>query len=154
MDFENYYLSQAFNKRGIPGFEGPRFQRGSGLGSVFRRFFKWIIPIIKTHAQPIIKSGLDTLQTEATEGLSKFTEDISEKNLPIKESAKSRFDESMSNIKKKYQAGGKTVRKGKIFKKKHKKLIKKIKKKLNLKRKNSFGNLRNKKTKRLRTIFD
>ena len=77
-----------------------------------------------------------------------------EKNLPINESAKSRFDESMSNIKKNIKLAEKRSEKERYSKKKHKKLIKKIKKKINLKRKNSFGNLRNKKTKRLRTIFD
>jgi hypothetical protein len=62
MNFENYYSSQA--KEAIPVFRGAPYQRGSGFGSVFKRIFRWIIPIIKEHALPVVKSaGKEALKT-------------------------------------------------------------------------------------------
>jgi hypothetical protein len=62
MDFENYYSSQA--KEAIPVFRGAPYQRGSGFGSVFKKIFRWIIPIIKEHALPVVKSaGKEALKT-------------------------------------------------------------------------------------------
>ena len=33
--------------RGISGFRGPAYQKGHGLGAMFKRLFKWAIPIIQ-----------------------------------------------------------------------------------------------------------
>lgn len=45
MNFENYSSSQA--RENIPVFNGSRYQRGYGFGSVFKNIFRWIIPIVK-----------------------------------------------------------------------------------------------------------
>ena len=54
MDFNNYYTQQA--RQTTPVFKGSPFQRGFGIGNVFKRFFRWVIPIIKSNAMPIVKN--------------------------------------------------------------------------------------------------
>ena len=62
MDFNNYYSQQA--KQTIPVFRAAPYQRGSGIGNVFKRIFRWIVPIIKEHALPIVKSvGKEALKS-------------------------------------------------------------------------------------------
>lgn len=62
MDFERYYSNQA--RENIPVFRGSPYQRGAGFGSVFKRIFRWIVPIIKEHALPVVKSvGKEALKT-------------------------------------------------------------------------------------------
>jgi hypothetical protein len=39
-------------------FRGSPYQRGYGLGGVFKRFFNWIVPLVQKHATPAIESGL------------------------------------------------------------------------------------------------
>ena len=41
MDFNKYYEDQS--KGILPGFSGQYFQRGYGLGSMFRKFVRWVI---------------------------------------------------------------------------------------------------------------
>ena len=38
MNYEDYYLNQSGS--GIPVFMGARYQKGSGLGNIFRSFFR------------------------------------------------------------------------------------------------------------------
>ena len=47
MDFKNYYNEQA---NGLNVFKGAYYQKGYGFGDVFRRFFRWIVPIVKKNA--------------------------------------------------------------------------------------------------------
>ena len=43
-----YYTNQPI----YPVFRAMKFQRGYGLGGVFRKLFKWIVPIFKEKAFP------------------------------------------------------------------------------------------------------
>ena len=99
----------------MPGFNGQIFQRGYGLGSMFKKFFRWVIPIIKDNAIPIINyNKINSIQSDVSDGISKFHNDLYDENKTIKESANQRFNETLNNIKKKLQLGGK--RKSKINK--------------------------------------
>jgi len=55
MDYNTYYLNQAGG-----GYDdyymGVPVQRGSGIGAVFKRFFKWITPIVKNNVGPVAKN--------------------------------------------------------------------------------------------------
>ena len=53
MDYEKYFLQQ--QPTNFPTYKGVRYQGGYGLGNVFKRFFKWIVPIIKDKAVPVLK---------------------------------------------------------------------------------------------------
>ena len=59
--YEEYYLNQAKQKGGnLPAFQGARFQRGYGLGSIFRGLFRWAVPHLKQGAKMLGKKALQT----------------------------------------------------------------------------------------------
>ena len=59
--YEEYYLDQAKQKGGnLPAFHGARFQRGYGLGSIFRGLFRWAVPHLKQGAKMLGKKALQT----------------------------------------------------------------------------------------------
>ena len=59
--YEEYYLNQAKQKGGnLPGFHGARFQRGFGLGSIFKGLFRWAVPHLKQGAKMFGKRVLQT----------------------------------------------------------------------------------------------
>ena len=59
--YEQYYVNQAKQKGGsLPAFHGARFQRGYGLGSIFRGLFRWAMPHLQQGAKVIGKKALQT----------------------------------------------------------------------------------------------
>lgn len=98
MDFKSYYLNQAGN--GLPYFQGSPYQRGYGLGGIFRNIFKWVMPIVREHAFPIAKSVGKELFRTATN----VAQDTLNGNDP-KESVKHRLKESIRNISEKIHQG-------------------------------------------------
>ena len=59
--YEQYYLDQAKQKDGnLPAFHGARFQRGYGLGSIFRGLFRWAVPHLQQGAKMLGKKALQT----------------------------------------------------------------------------------------------
>ena len=93
MDFNKYYVDQASNSR-YPVFRGMDIQRGYGLGGIFKKFFSWIMPIVREHALPVTK----TIGKEMLKGAINVANDSLEgKN--VKESAKSRTKEVLNNLK-------------------------------------------------------
>ena len=98
MDFKSYYINQAGN--GLPYFSGSPYQRGYGLGGVFRNIFKWIMPIVGQHALPVAKSvGKELLRTATN--IAQDTLDGEE----IGTSTKKRLRESIKNISEKIHQG-------------------------------------------------
>lgn len=108
MDFNKYYLDQASSAR-YPVFRGMDIQRGYGLGGIFKKFFSWIMPIVREHALPVTK----TIGKEMLKGAINVANDSLEgKN--VKESAKSRTKEVLNNLKE--------TQLGKGYKRKQKKI--------------------------------
>lgn len=119
MDFENYYSKQA--KEIIPVFKAAPYQRGFGFGSVFKRIFRWIVPIIKQHAIPVVKSaGKEVLKS----AVNIATDTLDGKD--FKTSARDQAKKSLTKFSNQY-GNGKTRRPSK--KKKKKLLFKKVKSK-------------------------
>ena len=59
--YEEYYLNQAKQKGGnLPAFHGARFQRGYGLGSIFKGLFRWAMPHLQQGAKMLGKKALQT----------------------------------------------------------------------------------------------
>ena len=59
--YEQYYLDQAKQKGGnLPAFHGARFQRGYGLGSIFRGLFRWAVLHLQQGAKMLGKKALQT----------------------------------------------------------------------------------------------
>ena len=53
---EDYYINQAGS--GLPGFQGTRYQRGAGLGSMFSGLLRAVAPLLKSGAKKIGKTLL------------------------------------------------------------------------------------------------
>ena len=59
--YEQYYVDQAKQKGGnLPAFHGARFQRGYGLGSIFKGLFRWAMPHLQQSAKMLGKRALQT----------------------------------------------------------------------------------------------
>jgi hypothetical protein len=109
-------------------FQGTKFQKGYGFGNIFKKLYKWIVPIFEQKAVPILKSVGKTI----IKGTSNFADDAIE-GKDIKKSAKRRFEQSLDELSDK--AG---VMRGEGLQKKR----------INKKKKVSFGK------KRQKDIFD
>lgn len=61
--FEDYYVQQT--GRGLNYYQGSSYQRGYGLGGLFRSFFRAAVPLFKSGAKAVGKqlfhSGVDVL---------------------------------------------------------------------------------------------
>ena len=59
--YEQYYVDQARKKGGnLPAFHGARFQRGHGLGSIFKGLFRWAMSHLQQGAKVVGKKALQT----------------------------------------------------------------------------------------------
>jgi hypothetical protein len=54
---------------------GAKNQKGYGLGNVFRSFYRWIVPVFKTHALPLLKEGANAKGTETVKTIAKVAND-------------------------------------------------------------------------------
>ena len=107
MDYNSYYNLQA--KGNIPVFSGRPYMRGYGFGSVFKKFFRWVVPVLKEHALPIAKNiGKEALRTAANI----TTETLDGKS--FQDSAKSNIKNSLRKVANQY--GGKIVKRNKLTK--------------------------------------
>ena len=93
---------------GMPVFNGSRYQKGMGLGSMF----KSVAPIVKTHAVPVIKDAAKFVGFEAIITAANIASDaIDGKN--FNESIKERAKETIENLSDKVttviQKGGETI---------------------------------------------
>ena len=79
-------------------FKGEQYQRGFGLGSLFKRFFKWVSPYVEK-TLPVIKDGLKHVGKEVVNSAASIAKDVIEgKN--VHESSKSHLNNSIDNLKK------------------------------------------------------
>ena len=131
-----YYTNQA----NYPVFHAMKFQRGYGLGGVFKRLFKWIMPIFKEKAMPILKTVGDSV----IRGTANIAKDAL-KGRNVRESAKDRFEETLNELSDK---AGVMRGNGGIGSKQNTPINNKKNRIINLISKN------NKKKKRKRDIFD
>lgn len=93
------YLQHYQNQRGsgLPTYQGSRYQTGYGLGSMFKSFYRWILPMMKTHAVPLLKSASQTLGEEAVRTAANIaTDTINGKD--FKTVAKKRAGEAVDSL--------------------------------------------------------
>jgi hypothetical protein len=107
MDIEQYFKRQLEGNAQYPVFRGLRYQRGYGLGGVFRKLFRYIVPFVKEHGVPLLKTVGKTALNSAT---NLATDALDGKN--IKESAKQRLKETFEDLKKKADMKGNGINKG------------------------------------------
>lgn len=112
-DVNKYYQDQAegLNENNSEAyyFRGPMYQRGYGLGSYFKKFVTWAIPLLKQHALPVAQS----IGKEVVKNVAEVASDALD-GKDIKESVKSKIKNSLEKI----QSGKGIKRKRKTSKKK------------------------------------
>ena len=87
---------------GFDLYKGTYWQKGAGLGSTFKKFWSWIVPIFKKHALPKLQSGLEALGNEGVSTVKNIYKDVVDgKNL--KESAKDNLNTAADNLKNKVE---------------------------------------------------
>ena len=81
----------------MPLYRGSRKQRGHGLGKWFKSFYRFVVPILKKHAVPLIKKAATIVGTEAIRTAANVaTDEIAGKKL--EESARDRINEGIDNV--------------------------------------------------------
>ena len=117
MDYQQYYSRQA--GAGYPVFHGTRFQRGYGLGNIFKGLIRWIAPILKTHALPSIAAGSKEIGREALKTFANVANDTLN-GRQLNQSFKERGSEAINSLTKKAEDH---IQKGSGKRKKKKKLV-------------------------------
>lgn len=79
---------------GMEIYHGPQYQFGYGLGGGLRRFFRWIIPLVKKHTLP----ALQEIGSHALTSVGDFAKDVV-KGKDIRESAAHHADNAVNKIK-------------------------------------------------------
>lgn len=104
------------------------YQRGYGLGGTFRRFFSWIVPILKKHALPVIQDGLKEVGKTALGTAADIAKD-SLSGMNVKDSFRERTSAAIDTLKEKAERklDGKGIKRSRKPKKKKYIIIKKRK---------------------------
>lgn len=76
------------------------YQRGYGLGGTFRRFFSWIVPILKKHALPVVQEGLKEVGKTALGTAADIAKD-SLNGMDVKDSFRQRTVSAIDSLKEK-----------------------------------------------------
>jgi len=105
MDWNKYYLDQAGGGN-YNYYTGELYQKGYGLGGTFKRFFKWIVPLMRTHVAPAIKnyaipkleSGLKTVGKEFLNSAVNVATDVVS-GRELKDSVQENAIKSINNLK-------------------------------------------------------
>ena len=76
MDYIKYYENQAGGNDPYSVFRGSPFQRGYGLGGIFKKMYRFFMPIMNTHALPALKRGAEIFGAEAVKAASNVAQDV------------------------------------------------------------------------------
>ena len=88
---------------GMPVYYGARYQRGMGIGSMFKSFARWILPVAKTHVVPVLKDAAKFVGSEAIKTAANIATDAID-GKELNESVKERAKESIGSLSEKTQA--------------------------------------------------
>ena len=153
MNYLQYYQQQAGGA--TPIFRGVTDQRGHGLGGMFSKLFRFIMPLFKSHALPVLKSGAQIVGGEAIKAAANIATDaINGKN--IKNSFQENYTNAIDTVK---NQAIKALQKGSGIKRKRSQKGSGIKRKRSQQKvsrnnKNNKNKLRRNKIRRLKDIFD
>ena len=83
---------------GINYFKGQQFQKGYGLGGLFRRFAQWVSPLVRK-TLPVLKDGFKHVGKEIIGSAANIAKDVID-GKPFHESSKMHLNGSIDNLKK------------------------------------------------------
>lgn len=103
MSYIEYYKNQAKSQIGgnqVRVFKGSQYQSGYGLGGIFntlKNAFSWLLPILKTHSVPALKSGAEIIGKELIKTASNVPNDAID-GKQIKVSFQNRLKEGINKV--------------------------------------------------------
>lgn len=92
------YLGRSFQKGYGLEYRSRSLQKGYGLGGMFKRFFRWIVPLVKKHAVPVLEKGASAVSDEVFSSASNLAQDLI-KGKNLKTAASERFNETVEKLK-------------------------------------------------------
>lgn len=99
ISWDIYFLEQAQqNGHGLEGFAGVPYQRGYGIGNIFRGLFRMLLPLVKSAGKTIGKEALYTGTNIASDMLSGQDIETSVQNRS-REAATRLVDKAQSHLK-------------------------------------------------------
>jgi hypothetical protein len=75
-------------------FRGPAYQRGYGLGGTFRKFFRWIVPLVSPHIKDLGRTAMSHVGD--------FAKDVAA-GADLKESASRHINTTVNSLKDKIE---------------------------------------------------
>jgi hypothetical protein len=87
---------------GMPVYYGARYQRGMGIGSMFKSFARWILPVA-THVVPVLKDAAKFVGPEAIKTAANIAMNTID-GKELNDSVKVRGIESIGSLSEKTQA--------------------------------------------------
>jgi hypothetical protein len=94
-------------------YRGRPFQRGYGLGGMFGKFFRWIVPIVKSHATPILEKSAKAVGEQVLASSADIARDLIA-GKSSKENLQAHFNSAVNNLQEraeKSMSGGKKRKK-------------------------------------------
>jgi hypothetical protein len=99
MDYNKYYLEQVSNNEpSYSVYRGREFQKGYGIGGYFQKFFRWIVPLIKAKAIPVLTSASKTVGTELLKSGTNIANDLLQ-GKDVKKSFEENYDSTVETLK-------------------------------------------------------
>lgn len=83
---------------GINYFKGEQFQKGYGIGGLFKRFVRWVSPFVQK-ALPVLKEGIKHVGKEVVSSASNIAKDVIDGH-NFEESSRTHLSGSIDNLKK------------------------------------------------------
>jgi len=97
MNWNDYYMEQA-GGADYNTYRGSLYQRGYGMGGMFGRFWKWVVPLIARNAVPLLKEAGKAVGKEALGSVVNITKDALV-GRPIKETIRENANSAIDNLK-------------------------------------------------------
>ena len=97
MNWNDYYMEQA-GGGDYNTYRGSLYQRGYGMGGMFNRFWKWVVPLIARNAVPLLKEAGKAVGKEALGSVVNIAKDTLV-GRPIKETLKENANSAIDNLK-------------------------------------------------------
>lgn len=90
------------NSRNYSVYRGAYMQKGYGLGGVFQKFFKWIVPVFQDHALPALERGAKSVGRETLSSIANIAKDVVE-GRNLKDSVQEHTNSAIDNLKDKIE---------------------------------------------------
>jgi len=98
MNWNDYYMEQAGGGSDYNTYRGSLYQRGYGMGGIWNRLMKWVIPLVTRNAVPLLKEAGKAVGKEALGSVVNIAKDALV-GKSVKDSLKENANTAIDNLK-------------------------------------------------------